>query len=175
MAYRTHTSPSPYPTPPRQSQQRARNAPARTDTIPTFIESMTQKKLKHVQLCQSHGLVLTQGSGLSQEARGFKGFLAWDSMDHEPPPPPAIEFKKPATEGRRLTRQELEQFKDPRSVYGKIFKVDELMFKVISIAELPRGPEIKLWYEIAEDPVEVTPQELRDMLSRTDCLYYPGN
>ncbi|KIJ65846.1 hypothetical protein HYDPIDRAFT_166854 [Hydnomerulius pinastri MD-312] len=194
MAYHTHTSSFSYPTPPLGQSQRARKAPARTDTIPTSIEFVAKKKLKHVQLCQSHGLLLAQAFGLSRETIGER-LQRWlgdqprsvqiafdhrylqlrDSMDGEPSPPPTIKFKKPATEGHRLTHQELEQFKDLRSVYGKIFKADELFFKVVSIAELPGGPEIKLWYEIVEDLVEVAPDELWNKLSRTDYLYYPEN
>ncbi|KIJ64968.1 hypothetical protein HYDPIDRAFT_187767 [Hydnomerulius pinastri MD-312] len=98
------------------------------------------------------------------------------AMKNKPPPPPAPKLDVPAETARSLTRQELQSFKNPFEVFGKSFKVDDLVFKVISYTQLPRGgSEFKLWYEIAEDPVEVSEEELHDVLSSPNCLYCPQN
>ncbi|KIJ65843.1 hypothetical protein HYDPIDRAFT_166852 [Hydnomerulius pinastri MD-312] len=192
----------PYPTSPQPSRQRASRAPAGTDDAQASAAFFTNAQaLTNIPRLRAHSHQQIRDHARSNPAKALslsfaiavaatewylnqthKTQEAYDkylgqlefSGNATPSPPLARTFVIPAN-GRPLTRQEFEQFKDPINVYGKIFKVDELLFKVVSIAELPRGPEIKLWYEITEEPVEVTPEQLQDMLSRTDCLYYPGN
>ncbi|KIJ59933.1 hypothetical protein HYDPIDRAFT_43641 [Hydnomerulius pinastri MD-312] len=97
-------------------------------------------------------------------------------MDSKPSPPPGPQLNAREETARPFTRQELKSFRNPFFVFGKRFKVDDLVFRVISYTQLPReGSVFKLWYENAEDPVRVSEEELESMLSGTDCLYYPEN